>query len=262
MTDIPYVCSVPAELELPGTVYKYRSVSVDVKERERLLQSLRDGQVWLAKPDSFNDPFEPERIFSGSAFSVELARAVHEAGVLCLCKSNDNLPMWSYYGGALKGLAIGYDMANLVGSLEPVLPSPNDLSPRWRYFFDLDYRDDGLSLVQEMDLLRNDSLTDAERRKMFATKAAAFSHEDECRVVVQPSADSSPEYAWSGYGLYRHAPEAVREIVFGELMTEPDRRAIMEVMAGRDVSFFYAVRSKDSFRIHVEPVSPASLLVG
>jgi len=256
LTDIDYVCCVPAALELPCTVYKYRKVS------KRLVQSLREGQIYLAKPESFNDPFEPERIFSGSAFSVELARTVHEAGVLCLCKSNDNLPMWSYYGDALKGLAIGYDMAHLVRSLAPVAPSPNDLSPRWRYVFGLDYRDDGLSLVKEVDLLRNDARTDNERQKMFATKATAFSHEDECRVVVQPSADSSPEYAWSGHGLYRYAPEAVREIVFGELMTESGRRAIMEVMVGREVSYFNAVRHKDSFKIRVEPVSSAGLLVG
>ena len=114
LSDIDNVCCVPHGLTLPDTVYKYRAVN------DYVFKSLQDGQVWLAKPDTFNDPFEPERIFSGSTFSDALARDVREAGVLCLCKRNDNLAMWSYYGNALKGIAIGYDLAKLVRSLEPV----------------------------------------------------------------------------------------------------------------------------------------------
>ena len=36
----------------------------------------------------------------------------------------------------------------------------------------------------------------------------------------------------------------------------------MAVMAGRDVTYFNAVRYRDSFKIRVEPVSPAGLLAG
>lgn len=60
LTDISNVCPVPAELDLPDTVFKYRAVN------QFLFSSLLLNQVWLAKPDTFNDPFEPERIFSGS----------------------------------------------------------------------------------------------------------------------------------------------------------------------------------------------------
>jgi hypothetical protein len=32
------------------------------------------NQVWLAKPDTFNDPFERERIFTDSPFGQTLSR--------------------------------------------------------------------------------------------------------------------------------------------------------------------------------------------
>jgi hypothetical protein len=126
LIGIPNVYPVPDELDLPSTVFKYREVN------QFLFSSLLLNQVWLAKPDTFNDPFEPERIFSGSTFSDALARDVREAGVLCLCMRNDNVAMWSYYGNALKGVAIGYDLVNLVRSLEPVTFTQNECSPRWR----------------------------------------------------------------------------------------------------------------------------------
>lgn len=250
LSDVDDVCCVPYGLTLPDTVYKYRAVN------DYVFKSLQDGQVWLAKPDTFNDPFEPERIFSGSTFSDALARDVRESGVLCLCKRNDNLAMWSYYGNALKGIAIGYDLAKLVRSLEPVTFTQNECSPRWRYVYDLAYRDDGLSLIEEMRLLNTADDRALEYQKMFATKAAVFGHEEECRVVVPPSPDQPhtwPEHAWSGHGLYQHATDAVKEIIFGELVTEQDRQAIMEIMVGREVRFFNAVRDKARFGIRIEP---------
>ena len=238
---------MPAELDLPETVFKYREVN------QFLFSSLLLNQVWLAKPETFNDAFEPERIFSGSAFSKTLNRDVREAGVLCLCKRNDNLGMWSYYGNALKGIAIGYNLKNLVRSLQPVTFTQNECSPRWRYVYDLAYRNDGLSLIKELDLLHTPEDRDCEYQKMFATKAAVFGHEEECRVVVPPSPDSDPDYAWSGYGLYQHTPDAIKEIVFGELVTEQDRQALMEMMSGREIAFFNAVRDKTHFRIQIKP---------
>ena len=249
LNEINNVCPVPLGLVLPGIVFKYRAVN------DYLIPSLQLNQVWLAKPDSFNDPFEPERIFSDTPFAGELERDVREAGVLCLCKRNDNLAMWSYYGDALKGVAIGYDLVALLRDLKPVDPCSEELSPRWRYVYDLQYCDDGLSLIQEMDLLTNDESRASEYQKMFATKASVFGHEEECRVVVPPSADSRPEFdAWSGYGLYQHAPTAIKEIVFGELMSEQERAAIMKVMDGRDVAYFNAVRCKSSFQVLIEPI--------
>lgn len=251
LIGIKEVSPVPDDLDLPETVFKYREVN------QFLFSSLLLNQVWLAKPDTFNDPFERERIFTDSPFGKTLNRDVREAGVLCLCKRHDNLAMWSYYGDALKGIAIGYDLASLVRSLLPVEPAQDKLQSRWRYVYDLSYRDDGLGLIRDENLLGTREKRALEYQKMFATKAAAFSHEEECRVVVPPSVDQPgtwPEHVWSGHGLYQHKPNAIKEIVFGELVTEQNRQAVMKIMAGREVTFFNAVRDMSSFKIQVKPV--------
>ena len=249
LSSIDYVCPVPFNLALPEIVYKYRETN------EFLLKSLIMNQVWLAKPDSFNDPFEPERIFSGTAFSQALNRDIRDSGILCLCKRNSNLPMWSYYGNGLRGVAIGYRLAELVRSLNPVNPANNENTPRWKYIYDLNYHDEELTEINEMALLQNDHMTDSERQKMFATKSNYYVHEEECRIVVPPSPDTQEEFSWSGYGLYQHASNAVREIVFGELVTDQDRQAIIKVMADRDILFFDASRNKKRFEIIVTPQS-------
>lgn len=252
LSEINYVCCVPSALTLPSVVYKYRATN------DFFYKSLLSNEIWLAKPDSFNDPFEPERIFSGTPFSQALDRSVREAGMLCLCKSSSNLPMWSYYGNGLRGVALGYDLAVLLTSLEPVDPSENEFdTPRWKYVFDVDYCDSELSEIDEMALLRNDDLTDVERQKMFATKSQNFLHEEECRIVVQPSPKSHPDFSWHSYGLYRHAPDALREIVFGELIADQDRQVIMQIVAGREVTYWNAVRDKSSFKINIVSATAA-----
>lgn len=247
MKEISYVCPIPLGLELPEVVYKYREVN------ERLLGSLLLGQVWLPKPESLNDPFEPERIFSGSRFGDALDRDIREAGVFCLCKSRTNLSMWSYYGGGLKGVAIGYDLRAFLESLAPVEPSNDEGSTRWKYIFDLRYCSKDFSAIDEMALLKNNHFTDEERQKMFATKSPAYQHEEECRIVVQPSPDSKKEFSWVGHGLYEYDKRAVREIVFGELISNQMRKAIAKIVEGRDVKLFDASRSKSRFEIVVSP---------
>lgn len=250
LSEISYVCPVPDTLKLPTLVYKYRT------NNNFLIPSLENNQLWLAEPRTFNDPFEPERLFSGSPFSQALDRSIRAAGVFCLCKSRENLPMWSYYGDGLRGLVLGYDLATLLSSIKPLAPTNNECGERWKYVFDLDYRDDDLMEVDEMALLNNDSLTDIERQKMFATKSRAFEHEEECRIVVQPSADRTQEFAWHGHGDYLHSPDALREVIFGELMPEDIRQTIKEILKGRNIQFMKAVRNRQSFRINVVDMPP------
>ncbi len=244
LANINYVCPVPPALELPKTVYRYRAID------KRLINSLILSQLWMAKPATFNDPFEPQRIFSETPFGSELARNVEEAGVLCLCKSKCNLPMWSYYGDGLRGVAVGYDLEALLKDLEPLKPRLDE-SPTWKYVFEVNYDSEGQRPVDEMALLRNDYLTKEARQLMFATKHSAFDHEEECRVVVQPSPDSKHDHAWSGWGEYKHAPEAVKKLVFGELTPESDREVLRRLLAGRQIEFFEARRSKRSFDIEI-----------
>jgi hypothetical protein len=229
-------------------LYKYREVN------QRALCSLILNQLFFARAADFNDPFEASKRFDGARFQPEtLRRQVDDAGIVCLCQSAENLAMWSYYGNGLRGFSIGYDLKRLLETLEPVQLGERECTPRWRYVHKVEYLAGSPSDVNE-ELLLNGTLQakGIEWQKMFATKSTTFEHEDEYRVVIHPSPDRDPPYLWSGHGLYRHSPDAITEIVLGELMSEQDEAAIRGLMAGRSVQFLRARRDENSFAVVLE----------
>lgn len=247
--NIDNVCLVPSSLLLPEISYKYREVN------DRLLSCLENNEIWFAKLQSFNDPFEPARIFSGTPYGNMLKNDIDESGILCLCKSNLNLAMWSYYGNGLRGIAIGYNTEYFLRTLEPVKLHKNEYNPRWRYVFDMKYDDNELGPIEEMSLLFNNEMTDLERQKMFATKSNVYSHEDEFRIVIKPQVtflDENPESQWlSTSGLYKHSQDSIKEIIFGELCSKLDRQRIKQILANRKINYKEVVRSKNSFTIEL-----------
>lgn len=253
MADIKYTVFVPPEEFGDNlTLFKYREVN------QRALCSLVLNQVYLSRPEDFNDPFEAVKEFDGALFIREaakrLAREVREAGVLCLCASAQNLAMWSYYGNGLRGFAVGYDLERLLKTLTPVNPDPDHRPTRWRYVYRVGYHAAGQPLVDEVALVEGDfQAKGVEWRKMFATKSAAFEHEDECRIVIPPSADDREPWAWQGHGHYEHHPDAITQIVLGELLPAHDEAAIRGIMAGRNVAFLRAKRVEHEFRVELQP---------
>ena len=245
--SIPYVYPAPSDLNVPEKLYKYREIN------EILFKSLLMNQVWFSKPDSFNDPFEPHRIFAETAYGGALGRDFRESGILCLCKRKDDLPMWSYYGAGLRGVAIGYDTERLLRSLAPENPHKNEKVTRWKYVFDMQYSNSTISEVNGQALIDGGIDKYQEHQKIFATKSESFSHEDEIRIVIRPNAKQDTENFRVGHGLYNHSEDSVAEIVFGELVSKQNREAIIKAMLGRSVELFTARRMKDRFEIFIEP---------
>lgn len=236
------------------TLFKYREVN------QRALCSLILNQVYLSRPEDFNDPFEAIKEFDGALFSGEmrkrLERDIREAGILCLCRTAKNLAMWSYYGNGLRGFAVGYDLKCLLETLAPVNPAPEECTPRWSYIYTLAYCSKQPEPVNENILVHGSyEAKGVEWRKMFASKSTTFEHEDEYRVVVPPSSDDRSPWAWQGHGLYQHHPDAIAQIVFGELLPSQDEAAIRGIMAGRNVCFLRAKRVAGEFRVELEDAS-------
>lgn len=246
--DIKNTVFIPPEnFPTSAVMHKYREVT------QRSLCSLILNQVYFSKPDDFNDPFETVTWLDDTDFSqAVLRREIREAGIFCLCRSPKNLAMWSYYGNGLRGFTAGYDLKRLVETLEPVKPEKDECTPRWRYVYDVHYLEMQAAPVSVPVLINGDlSLKGKEWTRMFATKSVTFEHEDECRIVVPPSADTVGPFTWSGHGLYQHHPDALREVVFGELLPEQDELAIRSILAGRDVSFRRAKRMPLEFQVEI-----------
>ncbi len=234
--NINYVRLVPESIQVPQILYKYRELN------KNSLSSLLCNKVYFSKPENFNDPYEPEKIFEDSSFGKILDRRVKESGILCLCSEATSLSMWSYYASALKGFSVGYHSFNLLKSIAP---------ERWKEVYSVKYDAEEIIAVDTVQIIKpHYPSKDPEKIKMYATKADIFAHEKEFRIVIEPG----PDFEYMGYGLYEHSSESVSEIVFGELMPPDDERTVREALKGRDISYKKAIRMKNKFRIEVVTV--------
>jgi hypothetical protein len=248
MKTINYLKVVPNSFEPPNILYKYRSM------KDPFLQNLLTAnEVYFSCLAGFNDPFELAKKLSGSTLEKPVRRDITEAGVFCLCNSNDNLPMWSYYGDGLRGIAIGYDLHLLLSTLESLIPNKLKGTELWKYIYRVRYSNQSFVPINEMNLLKNNKSTEKTRTELFARKSAAFKHEDEVRIVFEPS-PTYPDASkwWRGDGLYLHSPDAIKEVILGELISNTDEQKILDMLEGRDVVIKRAVRSKTEYKITIE----------
>lgn len=228
-----YVNQIPKSFEIPKTLYKYRKLD------KNSLNSLLCNNVYFSKPEDFNDPYEPDKIFENSAFGKALDKNVKLSGILCLCKEPVSLSMWSYYGAALKGFALGYDANKLIQSVAPT---------RWKDIYEIYYEPSDITAINTEQIVKCDyNAIDPEKIKMFATKAEIFKHEKEVRIVIEPT----PDFDQIGYGLYNHSPESISEIIFGELMCPSDQETIRQALRDRKIIYKKAIRSKNKFEINI-----------
>lgn len=248
ISEINYLKVVPDLFEPPNILYKYRSIN-----DEYLNNLLASHEVYFSCLEKFNDPFELAKNLSGSPLEKSVHRDIKEAGVFCLCNTNDNLLMWSYYGGGLNGIAIGYDINILLRTLKPISPNMLEKIKRIKFIYKVSYSNQIFSKINEMDLLNNDESTEKTRIQLFASKPTAFEHEDEVRVVFEPS-PSTPDHTrwWRGDGVYLHSPDAIKEVILGELISNIDEQKILDILAGREVVIKRAVRSQTEYKIIIK----------
>jgi len=260
------------------TLYRYRSYS------DNNLDSLKNNYLWMSSPLAFNDPFEtvkvinlPKEKIQELGFSPKIEQnyqeVIEKSKIFCLCKSNKNLLMWSYYADGLKGFVIGYDQHKLLESLASEAEA-NDLKYQFHVKYEDEMPDVGSVILERhhsdkacadapLDLPENDfdALRDSYddknlqlNEKLFATKNTAFEHEEEYRIVIQPRQTTKGTIYPQNKQYY--APDAVREIIFGEKMTtETDQiKLILGAVRDRtDIKLYQAKRKPDSFELEIIP---------
>jgi hypothetical protein len=134
------------ERHLPKRIYKYRY------DTDRARTSLKAGTVWMASPESYNDPYDSSLFFPletlesliESSLAAKIEQAGHSVGrqvirdraagqirqiaeatvtpfaafrrfakVCSFSELNDSLLMWSHYANHHKGFCIEYDIEAL-----------------------------------------------------------------------------------------------------------------------------------------------------
>lgn len=232
--NIDYVNFVPNGGTIPRTLFKFREATI------RSLDSLLHNQVYFANPKQFNDPYEPIKIFEDKGrFGNILTQTVELSGIFCLCPDPSNLAMWAYYADALKGFAVGYDTQEFLSSIGTEI---------WKHVLEIQYVNDGISEVKTKPLISGDPhAINAERFKMYGIKAKDFAHENEIRIIIEPDVN----FTRNGYGLYKHSPNSINEVIFGEFISKEDEDKIREITKDRKIIYKRAVRRPNQYKIDV-----------
>ena len=228
--------------------YKYRSGDSSTLTRD--LKSLADATFYAAGRHLLNDPFEGcfdrasldaqfsafKKIVSRAAPSTtgsldDVSRAaedvlafVDKSGVFSLSYSPLHELIWAHYGGSHRGFCIGYDTQKLV-----------DFEPNIHHLLDVQYRSAAPTVVST-DMLFTDSPASV-LQKMLGMKSKPWAYEEEVRVITQPP------------GEHNHDYRVVKTIYFGLRCPESTITAVMEALAGRNVTYQQVISSQPSYAL-------------
>lgn len=233
--------------------YKYRSGDPSTLLRD--LQTLGDAKFYAADHHGLNDPFEGrfgrasldaqfsafKTLVSAAAPSAsrsldDVSQAaegvlafVDKSGVFSLSYNPLQELIWAHYGGSHRGFCIGYDTQRLI-----------DFEPNVHHILDVQYSN-AAPTVGATDLLSANSPVSV-LRKMLGVKSKPWAYEEEVRVITQPP------------GLHDHDYRAVKVIYFGLRCPESTMMAVMETLAGRNVTYQQVSSPQSSYALKSVPI--------
>ncbi len=213
----PYDCAITASIA-DASHDEVEQLRTEFSTSGAYTQEVRDANSHLDL-----DEFETQ-IRRGAQVVIDKARNdfLRKRGVTCFSETNDNLLMWSHYGGQYKGFCLEFR---------------TDFEP----FSKLQ----GVSYVTEMpqfplsDFIRNENHTQLMKR-MFLTKSSAWAYEKEWRVF-HAEAET----------LFPYKREALKAIYFGPDIAAQDRDLLCLILhcQNPDAELWIGSRSSTAFRV-------------
>ncbi|RGE45591.1 DUF2971 domain-containing protein [Comamonas testosteroni] len=156
----------------------------------------------------------------------ELLGFVDKSGVFSLSGNPLQELIWAHYGGSHCGFCIGYQTKRLVA-----------FEPNTHIVLKVQYSNEAPSIALT-DLLRADSNSVAGLvQKILGVKSKPWAYEEEIRVITQPP------------GLHAHDYRAVKEVYFGLNCPESTKQAVMEALAGRNVTYHQVISPQSSYAL-------------
>ena len=240
----------------PDFLYKYQTLTAYT------LTSLTNNTVWLAKPKTFNDPFDcaitldsqrykesvihaitvamerakpnglrPEHlqdVWPGDkeafeTFRGNLRNLFQEMGICSFSAIPNHMLMWSHYANHHRGFCVEYDCRK--GT------KLRALAHKVRY-------KDAVPSLTAADFAspNNEDAIDI----MWLTKAKCWSYEKEWRVMMNEG------------GKNYQAPSAVTTVIFGARMPESDRIMIAQALRHQEgICFKEAILKEGQFLIEI-----------
>lgn len=253
---------------IPKSLYKYRCFDA------RSISMLANNQVYFASPRDFNDPFDcgaHEHMFddlredslealarahpdvSPDAVTAENTQRFKEAfqqhpeviqikkklksdyetflnkeGILSLSERNDSILMWSHYANYHKGFCIGFNNSLGLDDLMEVEYSKDRGNDLIKVF------------LESQGKSKNDQI-DSSMNLYVLRKHLDWNYEREWRAVRKQ-------------GLMTYPVGCVDQMIFGLKMPAEERSVIRDLLRGRDVKFFEAVKSTRYFAVEIKEI--------
>lgn len=227
-------------IDVPPILYKYRCCDANS------LSLLAVNQLYLARVEAFNDPFE----FLNPAATLDAACTTdpdvtfadlerkhrtddfHASMRVCsLTEVCDDLLMWGHYTDCHKGFCIRFEFAedDIRRSLFPV--QYEDKLP--------DYTQ---RIEKSMDVLRLAALT----------KSAHWAYEREWRLISHVA----QKRARTGECLTRYRSESITGIIFGLRTLSPHKALVRKVLQDHShIKYFQAYKSHNAFSLSIRALN-------
>ena len=246
----------PSNHPMPTSLFKYQTLSA------YSLAALVNNTVWLAKPRTFNDPFDCGVTLDKNKFRESLDHAIthahqhsrsedlsgkdlsglrpgdenayekfrlgiksllQEMGVLCLTEVSDSMLMWSHYANNHRGFCVEFDFSSDT--------QLRKIARAVRY-------SDHFPSLSAVDLVGPDKYEALDA--LWLTKAECWAYEREWRVMMPKG------------GKSYQAPSKIFSVIFGARMPESDRFMIAQALRHeQDLRFREAVIEEDKFTIAI-----------
>jgi hypothetical protein len=229
-------------------LYKYGAYNTNS------LSILINKKIWVAKPDSFNDPFDCKIRFKSEINSdafrkyldrtgrtsgnlhkdyeifqegLEKFRDIHirNLGVFSMSQIKDNILMWSHYADQHNGFCIEFNRSpnNDLGDFEKTQPV--------NYYCD----------YPEVDPLDSNGYIDPSiHKKMLFSKAKDWAYEKEWRLTYDEGDKEAP------------MPGDISSIIFGLRMPDQHKNTIRNILADhRAIRYQKAIEVEYEFRLKI-----------
>ena len=232
------------------SIFKYRDFS------KTSLELLINQELWFAKPDSLNDPFECQMLFPEVLESIwkhhsipatqkenieqGLEEQLGKVGICSFSRIRQNQLMWAHYADEHKGFCIGFDESKLKAKSEKFHSQPVEYQDELPY-------EGVISRIKEFEKnppndfsLRNSAMAIAGDilSSVIGTKYTNWEYEEEIRLVTHK------------YGALKFCPSTVVSIAFGLRMEERDKVTLKKLLSGSEwqhLRWFQAEKLPDKF---------------
>ncbi|STO56732.1 DUF2971 domain-containing protein [Grimontia hollisae] len=232
------------------SIFKYREFT------KSSIELLVNQELWFARPDTLNDPFEcqmmmPEMLESiwrhheveqkeREKISQFLTKSLDNVGICSFSKTRQNQLMWAHYADEHKGFCIGFSKKALMQDIHPVH------CENVEYQKDLPYK----GVIERIKYFENRPLSEIPFHNSsysiasdilsssIGIKYTNWSYEKEVRLVK------------TKFGAYKFHPSSVVSIAFGLRMSEGNKATLRKLLSGPEwshVLWFQAQKMPDKF---------------